>query len=162
MTVLTHIINWVVFFIIFGWFTAYCSLGCLVFWTEECRTRPVKCNGSSWRGRRSSLPGLIEELARFGSHIEITKHFARSILRRMGFVKRKGRKAVKNLPSDFESTKSEFVEKLENDMREFSVPHSLIIDWDQTGCQLVPCGGGPWKRGDLNKFLMLILTTNAK
>ena len=51
------------------------------------------------------------KLARFGSHIKLTKYLARSILRRMGFVKRKGTKAVKTLPSDFESIKCEFVKK---------------------------------------------------
>ena len=41
---------------------------------------------------------IIEKLARFGGHIEITKHLARSILRRMGFVKRKGTKPLKHCP----------------------------------------------------------------
>ena len=49
----------------------------------------------------------------------------------MGFVKRKEPKTVKTLPSDFKSIKWEF-----------SVPDSLVINWDQTGCQLVP--GDEW------------------
>lgn len=68
-------------------------------------------------------------LARFGGHIKITKHLARSILRRMGFVKRKGTKVVKTLPS-----------KVNNVASEYSVPVSLIMNWDQSGCQLVPGG----------------------
>lgn len=83
-----------------------------------------------------------KKLARFGGHIEITKHLARSIMRRMGFVKRKGTKAVKTLPSDFDDIKCEFVKKVNNVVNEYSVPDSLIINWDQTGCQLVP--GGEW------------------
>ena len=55
----------------------------------------------------------------------------------MGFVKRKGTKAFKTLPSDFESIKCEFVKKVEKVVNEFFVPDSLVINWDQTGCQLV-------------------------
>ena len=56
----------------------------------------------------------------------------------MGFVKRKGTKAVKTLPSDFESIKCEFVKKVENVVSEFAVPDSLVINWDQNECQVVP------------------------
>ena len=59
------------------------------------------------------------------------------ILRRVGFVKRKGTKAVKTLPSDFEIIKCEFVKKVEKVVSEFSIPDSLVINWDQNGCQLV-------------------------
>lgn len=83
-----------------------------------------------------------KKLARFGGHMEITKHLARSIMRRMGFVKRKGTKAVKTLPSDFDDIKCEFVKKVNNVVCEYFVLDSLIINWDQTGCQLVP--GGEW------------------
>ena len=38
---------------------------------------------------------------RYGGHINITKTFAISIFRRMGFVKRKGTKGVKHLPADW-------------------------------------------------------------
>lgn len=42
------------------------------------------------------------KLAKYGGHINITKYFAVSLLRRMGFVKRKGTKSVKQLPADFD------------------------------------------------------------
>lgn len=41
------------------------------------------------------------KLARYGEHIEITKHYAISLLRRTDFIKRKNTKAGKNLPYDF-------------------------------------------------------------
>lgn len=85
-----------------------------------------------------------KKLARNGGHIEITKHYARSLLRRMGFVKRKGTKAIKNLPNDFDEIKTEFINRVDKVKNDDSVPDSLIliINWDQTGCQLVP--GGDW------------------
>ena len=76
---------------------------------------------------------------------------ARSILRRMGIVKRKGTKAVKTLPSDFESIKCEFVKKVEKVVSVFSYPYSLVINFDQTGCQLVRGVSGQWRRRDPNK-----------
>lgn len=65
-----------------------------------------------------------KKIARNDGHIEITKQFARSILRRMGFVK--GIKAVETLPSDFENIESEFVKKVL--VSEFSVSDSLMIN----------------------------------
>lgn len=48
------------------------------------------------------------KLAKYGGHINITKYFAVSLLRRMGFVKRKGTKSVKQLPTDFDEIKKKF------------------------------------------------------
>lgn len=82
------------------------------------------------------------KLAKYGGHINITKYFAVSLLRRMGFVKRKGTKSVKQLPTDFDEIKKKYVEKVSNVVTKFQIPDSLIINWDQTGCQLIP--GGDW------------------
>ena len=82
------------------------------------------------------------KLQRHGGHINITKTFAISILRRMGFVKRKGTKGVNHLPADLDSIKEEYVNKVNNVIKEHNIPDSLVINWDQTGCQLVP--GGDW------------------
>ena len=82
------------------------------------------------------------KLEKYGGHVKITKSFAISLLKRMGFVKRKGAKAVKSLSSDFESIRENFVKKVENAVKEHNVPDNLIINWDQTGCQLAPGGGG--------------------
>lgn len=81
-----------------------------------------------------------------GGYIEIIKHFARSGLRNMGFVKRTGMEIIKSLPSGFKNTKSELMRKVKNAMSELSAPYSLIIiNWDQTSCQFVL--GGLWTIG---------------
>lgn len=81
-------------------------------------------------------------MAKYGGYINITKYFAVSLLWRMGFVKRKGTKSVKQLPADFDEIKKKYVEKVSNVVTTFQIPDSLIINWDQTGCQLIP--GGDW------------------
>ena len=60
----------------------------------------------------------------------------------MGFVKRKGTKAIKTLPQDFKVIRDEFLAKVNGVIKEHNVPDSLVINWDQTGCQMVP--GGEW------------------
>lgn len=83
-----------------------------------------------------------QKLQRYGGHIAINKSFAVSLLRRMGFVQRKGTKGVKHLPADFDNIKTEFVQRVNKAVVDNSVPDSLVINWDQTGCQLIP--GGDW------------------
>lgn len=60
----------------------------------------------------------------------------------MGFVKRMGTTSVKQLLTDFYEIKKKYVEKVSNVVTKFQIPDSLIINWDQTGCQLIP--GGDW------------------
>ncbi|KAH3834639.1 hypothetical protein DPMN_107971 [Dreissena polymorpha] len=60
----------------------------------------------------------------------------------MGFVKRKGTKATKFLPTDFQSIQEGFLAKVNKVVNEENVPDSLFINWDQTGCHMVP--GGEW------------------
>ena len=82
------------------------------------------------------------KLEKYGGHVTITKTYARSILRHMGFVKRKGTKSVKVLPSDFDEIKRKYIERVGKCTNENRVPDDLILNWDQTGCQLVQ--GGEW------------------
>ena len=46
-----------------------------------------------------------------GGAVDISKSLAKSILRRMGFVKRKGTRTVKRLPADFDDIKAANVER---------------------------------------------------
>ncbi|CAG2257650.1 SF4 [Mytilus edulis] len=95
-------------------------------------------------GAAESILSLFarHRLDRYGGHITITSTFAKSLLRRMGFVKRKGTKAVKHLPNDFDDIRQEYISKINNVREKHNIPDNLIINWDQTGCQLVP--GGDW------------------
>ncbi len=63
-----------------------------------------------------------------------------NIMRRMGLVKRKGTKGVKTLPSDFEEIKKAYINRVQTVVETFDIPDSLVINWDQTGVNMVPCG----------------------
>lgn len=73
-----------------------------------------------------------------GGHIEITKSWARSILDRMGYVKRKCSNAGKVSPAHFVEIKDVFLADIQAVVNE--IPDKLILNWDQTGIQLVPTG----------------------
>jgi hypothetical protein len=66
--------------------------------------------------------------------------WAKSIMRRMGLVKRKATKGVKHLPDDFEEIKKSYTSRVQKVVQTFDIPDSLIINWDQTGVNMVPCG----------------------
>ncbi|CAG2246019.1 unnamed protein product [Mytilus edulis] len=111
--------------------------------------RKVRINGGVINARivMAAAEAIVTKFARhrlerYGGHITITNTFAKSLLRRMGFVKRKGTKAVKHLPNDFDDIRQEYISKINNVREKHNIPDTLIINWDQTGCQLVP--GGDW------------------
>lgn len=79
-------------------------------------------------------------LSEFGGPITIEKSLAESILRRMGYAKRKGTKSVKVLPSDFENVKADFLQRIKTVVKKHSIPESLIINVDETGVNIVPVG----------------------
>ena len=77
-----------------------------------------------------------------GGHIQITKTWALSLLKRMGFIKRKA--TTKSTPSisgeDLERVKAEFLKQVAGMVKLRSIPDSHIINLDQTGLKLVPTG----------------------
>ena len=111
--------------------------------------RRTRANGGvvNIRTVTAAAEGILKKFAKhrlrqFGAPVVIDKSLARSILRRMGFVKRKGTKATKTLPSDFAAIQQGYVSKVEKFVRDHAIPDSLVLNFDQTGCHMVP--GGEW------------------
>ncbi|KAK3082872.1 hypothetical protein FSP39_007612 [Pinctada imbricata] len=75
-----------------------------------------------------------------GGSIEITRTWGQSFLRRIGFTKRKGTKTVKTLPSDFEKKLTDFHQRIAMDVKKYDIPDDLIMNWDETGVNMVPVG----------------------
>lgn len=95
--------------------------------------------------------GIVEHKERSllkvnGGTLDLTKDWARSIMRRMGLSKRKGTKGVKTLPDDFETIKDAYVQRVRKTIEDHQIPDELVINWDQTGVNLVPCGN--WTMDD--------------
>ena len=95
----------------------------------------------------AAAEGIVTKTARhqltsYGGHISITKTWAQSLLHRMGYVQRKGTKDVKHVPKDFDKLQHNWLTKINESTNEHSIPDDMILNWDQTGCQLTP--GGNW------------------
>ena len=70
--------------------------------------------------------------------MQLDKAWARSIMDRMGFTKRKGTKGVKNRPDDLAEVSGKFFRRIGRRVRKYNTPDELIINWDQTGVDVVP------------------------
>ena len=93
------------------------------------------------------------KLAENGGHITITKTWAQSLLRRMGFVKRKGMKGTKTVPADYHEVREAFQGRMAEGIALHNVPDELsgltVPDWlsswlacnilSLTGALRLPC-----------------------
>lgn len=77
-----------------------------------------------------------------GGHIHITKAWSISLLKRMCYVKRKATcKAIPGLSAEkFALAKKKILKQVGRMVKLRNIPDCLIIDLDQTGIKLVPCG----------------------
>ena len=82
----------------------------------------------------------VSKLSSHGGHIDITKSWAQSLLRRMGFVKRKCSTSGKISVAKFDECKEIFLADVAAEVLFKGIPHDLIINWDQTGLSIVPSG----------------------
>jgi hypothetical protein len=73
--------------------------------------------------------------------VDLSRGWAESLMTRMGYVKRKGTKAARKLPDDFAEQKETILNRISNVVRENSIPEDLIINFDQTGLNIVPVSG---------------------
>ena len=73
-----------------------------------------------------------------GGHIDLTKHWAKYLLSRMGFVKRRANTKAKVTVEHFDELKKLFLLEFNNVVEIDEVPAELIINWDQTGINYIP------------------------
>lgn len=81
-------------------------------------------------------------LVEYGVHVSLTMDWARSLLIRIGYVKRKATtKANTKLQEDeFLRLKTSFLQEIVAIVRSHKIPLELVINRDETGLQLVPVG----------------------
>ena len=73
-----------------------------------------------------------------GGHISLEKYWARYLLSRMGFVKRRVNTKSKVLVERFDELNELYVLEFNNAVEMDEVPEQLVINWDQTGINYVP------------------------
>jgi len=70
--------------------------------------------------------------------IELTKSWARSLLHRMGMVKKRVSSKAKVDVENFHCIKEGFLFDVKNAVSLDKIPPSLVINWDQTAIHYVP------------------------
>ena len=95
-----------------------------------------------------------------GGPITITKHWARSLLTRMHFVKRRGDTEAKVSIPDFDQFKTQFVYDVKAIVQFAEIPDSLVIDWDHTRMNYVPVSS--WTMDEEGKKRVEISGLNDK
>ena len=82
--------------------------------------------------------GILMKYKSNCSDIKLNKEWARSVLRRMGFTKRRANSKSKFLPDDFEKIKEQFLTDVQSVIHMEEVPPSLVLNWDHTAMKIVP------------------------
>ena len=77
-----------------------------------------------------------------GGPIKLTRHWAKSLLDRMCFVKRKATTSAKVDPSCFDDLKEQYLLDIKAVVEMEKVPPELVLNWDHTGINIVP--GSQW------------------
>lgn len=66
--------------------------------------------------------------------------WAKKMLQRMGFVRWKGMKAAREIPTDFDNIRNEFHARIKQKVVEqYSIRPSTLFNWDQAVINIVPC-----------------------
>ena len=81
-------------------------------------------------------------LAECGGHIILTKHWAKSLLYRMQFVKRRSCSTKKIMVQNFEELKDLFLKDIRVIVKMEDIPQEMILNWDHTAVSIVP--GSSW------------------
>ena len=77
-----------------------------------------------------------------GGPITLTTNWAKSLLFRLNFVKRRGSSTAKVSVQNFEELKEQFIADIKAVVDMEDIPRELIFNWDHTGISIVP--GSSW------------------
>ena len=103
----------------------------------------------------------VSKLSSHGGHIKITKTWAKSLLNRMGFVKRKCSTSGKISLARFDELKDLFLADVAAEVLFNDIPGSLIINWDQTGLSIATIGYLTMEKDGTNLFQSHIVMTKG-
>ena len=84
------------------------------------------------------------QLAENSGPITVTSNWAKSLLYRMNFVKRRGSSTAKMSVANFEAVEEQFVFDVNAVVEMEDIPPELVFNWDQTGISIVP-GSSEWR-----------------
>lgn len=78
-------------------------------------------------------------LAEYGRYVVLTNDWVKTLMQRMGFVKRRGSTSKsKNVIEHFDELRKQFLDEVMTVTVMEEIPPELILNWDQTGLNVVP------------------------
>jgi len=89
-------------------------------------------------------------LSEYGGPLSLTPSWAKSILYRMNFVKRKYCSQAKPMVHGFEEIKAQFLGDVLAVVKIESIPDELVLNWDHTPINRVVCSG-QWPKRELKE-----------
>jgi len=118
------------------------DLDCLLqLYLKKIRSNggPVTARIAMAAARGLLLAGNQHKLVENGGHINLNRHWAYSLFKRMNFVPRKPTTSKnKHTVKDFARVKKEFLQEVVTTVEMENIPPELILNWDQTGIKIVP------------------------
>ena len=80
-----------------------------------------------------------EKLVEFGGHIDLNRHWAFLILKRINFVKRKATTSKSKYSiENFAKAKESFLKSIREIVTMGDIPPELVLNWNQTGHNIIP------------------------
>ena len=96
------------------------------------------------KNRKSDLPD-------FGGTIVLHKECAQSVLKRMGFTKRRAWSKTKVIPKDFVEIQRQYLSDIMAAVLMEEVPHQQIINWYHTDMKVIPAMSWMMERKGTNR-----------
>lgn len=105
----------------------------------------------------SREPSILREN---GGHLELTKAWGKTLLKRMGYVKRKGSNAGEVAVARFDELKEEYLADIKAEVLMNDIHKELVFNWDHTGLQLAPTG--EWTMHEAKAKVVPIVNSDDK
>ena len=68
----------------------------------------------------------------------LSNAWAKSLLKRMNFVKRKGTKSAKKVPENFAELGEQFKARIHSVMTRYQIPAEMVVTFDETASKIIP------------------------
>ena len=99
-------------------------------------------------------------LSENGGHLNLTKDWAKNLLKRMNYVKRRSSSTAKVSLDNFDQLKSQFIFDIQSIVEMEKIPSNMIINWDQTAIKYVPVSN--WTMADEGSQRVEVVAANDK
>ena len=83
--------------------------------------------------------------------VKLSREWARSVLRRMGFSKQRGSSTSKILPKAFAGIKEQYLIDIRSVVKFEDIPEQLILNWDQTAVKVIPSASWTMEKRGLKR-----------